>query len=77
MPTAPAIAAREHSTRIIAPADRSTHGPTTALHTRQMSSHDTTIITTADTISVTAKVRPASLPSGLISAMTASTPRSR
>ena len=62
---------------MIAPADRSTHGPATSPHTRQMSSHDTTIIATADTSSVTAKTRPANAPSGLISARTASTPRSR
>ncbi len=77
MPTAQAIAATEHIVRIIAPADRSTHGPAISPHTRQMSSHDTTIVETAETTSVPANTRPASFPSGLISVRTASAPRSR
>ena len=54
---------RSDIVRIIAPADRSTHGPAITPHTRQMSSHDTTIVTTAETTSVPANTRPASFPS--------------
>ena len=62
---------------MIAPADRSTQGPDTALQTRQMSSHDTPINATAETSSVRASTRPAKAPSGLISVRTASAPRPR
>src|SRR5262245_12669986 len=52
---------------MIAPAERSVHGPESSLHTRQMSSHDTAINAAADPISVAANTRAAVSPSAVIS----------